>query len=358
MVFRYGNTKGDTRVIREMLSVLRIAKVLGWRAILKSYQIRRMSNITLRGFYATRVIIALLNIQLFDELVKCKRVNLERFAARENLDLKMLQILCEYLFELKILRREGTEYALDADGELIAKSMDGVYYLVHAYEDVIHHLESLLRKEMTYGLDVQRRADLVAQGSGSVGQLLAFPMMYEEIRRNRFRHVLDLGCGDGSFLIGLCQSNAGVRGYGVDIAPEAIALGKQRVAEANLADRVQLFVGDILDLDAVANQWSTVDVATAVYVIHEFQNGIVDLLKRFRAILPGVPLMICEVIRHSPEELRKKPGGIMEIQLFHELSHQRLFTREEWHSMFEQAGYTSIQENYLAFMRTCIYTVS
>lgn len=338
--------------------MLKIAKVLGGRSILQSRRIRRLSDRTLRGFYMTQAIIALLEVGFFREVAKCKKVNLEEFAARKNLDPRILQTLCDYLFELRVLRREGEGYALDRDGELIAKPMEGIYYLAHAYEDVIHHLGPLLRKEMAYGVDVRRRANLVAKGSGSVGHLLAFPMVYEEIRRNGFRNVLDLGCGDGSFLIGLCQGNASVQGYGVDITPEAIALGEQWVVEANLADRVRLFVGDILNLDAIATQWPRIDVATAVYVIHEFQGEIVGVLRRLRETLPGVPLMVCEVIRHTPEELRRKPGGLMEIQFFHELSQQRLFTREEWRCMFEQAGYTSIRENYLAFVRTCIYTVS
>jgi hypothetical protein len=71
-----------------------------------------------------------------------------------------------------------------------------------------------------------------------------------------------------------------------------------------------------------------------------------------------VPLIICEVIRHSPEELRRKPGGLMEIQLFHDLSNQSLMSRAEWQAVFQQANFQNIHEDYLDFARTAIYTVS
>jgi len=342
---------------KAMQAMFKVARVLGWRSILRSGRIRRISQDTLRGFYATRAIIALLDVGLFDELEERKTVHLAEFAARENLDFKVLQTLCDYLYELRILKCEGESYALDSDGELISESMKGVYYITQAYEDAVHNLELLLRKEKTYGLDIQRRAELVAKGSNWTGQLLAFPMVYEEIRRNDFHCILDLGCGDGAFLIGLCQRNPDVYGYGLDIAPEAIALGKRHLEDEDLQDRVQLFVGDIFDIGAIAGQLPAVDAATAVYVLHEFQDRIIEVLGRFRAAFPQVPLIICEVIRHTPEELRRKPGGVVEIQFFHELSNQRLFTLEEWRSMFRQAGFADINENYLGFVRTCIYTV-
>ncbi len=341
-----------------MQAVFKVARALGWRSILRSYRIKRIHQDTLRVFYATRAIIALLDVGLFDELGERKTVHLAEFAARENLNFKVLQTLCDYLYELRILKREGEGYALDLDGELISESMRGVYYLTQAYEDAVHNLELLLRKEKTYGMDVQRRAEFVAKGSNLIGQLLAFPMVYEEIRRNGFRRILDLGCGDGAFLIDLCQRNSDVYGYGLDIAPEAIALGKRHLEDEDLQGRVQLFVGDIFDIGALAGPLSAIDAATAMYVLHEFQDRIVEVLKRFRAAFPQVPLILCEVIRHTPEELRRKPGGVMEIQFFHELSNQRLFTLEEWRSMFRQAGFTNINENYLGFVRTCIYTVS
>lgn len=331
--------------------------MLGLQAILKSRRIKQISLETLRGFYATQAIIALLNVGLFDELAKQESIDIATFTAEKDLDTKVLQSLCDYLYELNILDYEDGRIRLDTDGELILNSMSGIYQLTYAYEEITSNLESILRKEKTVGVDIKRRSEYVSAGSGSIGRLLAFPMMNEEIRQRNFQHVLDLGCGDGTFLIELCKKNTSIQGYGLDIAPAGVAAGTRQLQKENLQDRIQLFVGDVMNIAASIDKLQSVDAVTSVYVMHEFQGQIVNVLRNFKAALPRVPLILCEVIRHSPQQLRKKPGGIMEIQLFHELSNQKLFTLEEWQTMFEQAGFTDIQQNYLSFARTCIFTI-
>jgi SAM-dependent methyltransferase len=313
---------------------------------------------TLRGYYATRAITALLNVGFLEEVARQGRVNLPAFAEAQSLDLRILRLLCDYLYGLKILNRAGEEYTFDAEGELIYESLAGAYHVVYAYEDMIHNLEPLLRREKTYGVDVRRRPEAMVRGSGSIGRLLAFPMMSDAVRRHRFQRVLDLGCGDASFLIYLCQHNPDLHGCGLDIEHEAIALSRQRLEEHNLQSRVELVEGDIFEIGALAPRLPAIDVATSVYVLHEFQDRIVEVLTRFRATFPGLPLLMCEVIRHTPEELRQRPGNILEIQLFHELSNQHLFTLAEWRRMFEEAGFANIDETYLQVARTCIYRVS
>lgn len=330
-------------------------RVLGLDAVQDMGRIRRLNQSTIRGYYTTQVMIALIEVGLINALATQQRVDLRAFAEQHSLDLRTLQSLCDYLYAQKILNRQEQEHWLDADGVTLVESMAGAFDLVHAYRDLFDNLAPIARGEKRYGVDIQRDAALVARGSGGVGRRFAFPIMAAELARRGLTEVLDLGCGDGGFLISLCSSSPQICARGIDIAPEAIAQGKQRVAEAGLADRVQLFVGDIFDAPVLSHQAGEVQVATSVYVMHEFQDQIVTVLQRLREALPGVALLFCEVIRHTPEQLREKPGGVLEIQLFHELSNQRLFTREEWHAMFAAGGYHQVEETYLDFARTAIF---
>ena len=117
--------------------------------------------------------------------------------------------------------------------------------------------------------------------------------------------VLDLGCGDATFLTDLCERNSRVRAHGLDISPEAIAAWQRKLAQKNLQDRVQLLVGDVFKIDALAEQLRGIEAATSIYVLHEFltdsRDQILKLLRTFKSALPGVPLILCEVIRHTPE---------------------------------------------------------
>ncbi len=338
-------------------SLWRLWRVLGWRSVLQAGRLRRIGAETVRGFYLTHTLNALLNVGLLDEMARQPAVDVDAFAAERGLDARLLRSLCDYLYALGFLERAPQGYALADNGRLVQGALSGAYHIVYAYEDIFHNLEALLRREKVYGVDVHRRAGFVARGSGAIGQMLAFPMMAEAIRRRRFQSILDLGCGDAAFLIDLCQREPAVRGVGLDIAPEAIALGRQRVAEQGLDGRIDLRLGDIAELATLRDELPAIDAATSVYVLHEFQDRIVEILQRLRMALPGTPLLVCEVIRHTPEELRRRPGNISEIQLFHELSNQRLLTRAEWRERFALAGFSRIDEDYLEPVRTCIYQV-
>lgn len=345
-----------------MLSQLRAIKALGWRSTLRAGKLKRLSNETIRGYYTTRAIIALFNVGFFDEIKEQQTVNLDAFATERGLDPGILGILCDYLFSLRILRRAGEQYALGAKGRLIVDASSGVFYHIYAYEDVFDHLEALLRQEKAYGTDITRRPEFVAKSSGQMGRLLAFPVVTDLLTRNGYERILDLACGDATFLIDLCQNQDHLEGYGIDIAPEGIALGQRRAEQYNLQDRIHLFVEDLFNIDKIADQFREVDVATCIYVLHEFlsisKEQTLDFLGKFKSSFAGIPLIVCEVVRHTPEELRAKPGGLIEIQLTHDLSKQSLFSRKDWQALFREAGFADVRENYLDFARTVVYTVS
>jgi SAM-dependent methyltransferase len=345
-----------------MRAFLHSVRVLGLRHMLKLQHARRLSQRTIRGHYTTRAIMALFEVGLLDALRAGGAVDLDDFAAAQGLDAEVLRFLCDYLYELRLLRRVGRRYTLDHQGVLLVETLRGSFDIVGAYDGVFSNLVPLLRREKIYGREVWRTPSLVASGSGEVGGLLAFPLVYDLIRRGSYTNVLDLGCGDGTFLIDICQRDATLHGYGVDLSPEAIAIGTRRIARGPLKHRIELLVADICALEPVRDQIARLDVATCIYVLHELlyrsETTALKLLGSFRASFPGVPLIVCEVIGHSSEVLRRHPGGLLEIQLFHKLSQQQLASRETWRALFSQAGFTNIREDYFGFARTAIYTVS
>jgi ubiquinone/menaquinone biosynthesis C-methylase UbiE len=160
----------------------------------------------------------------------------------------------------------------------------------------------------------------------------------------------------------MVTGNPHVTGYGIDLSPEGVSAGQKELERHNLQDRVHLLVGDMFNIDQVKDQLGPIDFATCIYVLHEMmtesRDTALELLRKFRSSFPGVRLAVCEVIRHSPDELRRKPGGVMDIQLFHALSNQLLFSQQEWRDVFREAGFTQIDEEYLAYARTAIFVVS
>jgi len=345
-----------------MIELLKAVRVLGLRPMLRLSRARRLGwEGIISGFHTTRAMQALFNVGFFDEVQKQGVINVASFAKSKHLDARILQSLCDALFSLSILTKHGADYALDAKGKLLVEEARGWFDGVYGYEEIFHCLEALLTGEKAYGKDVKKRADFVAKGSEAIEQRLYFPLAIDIIARNGFKKVLDLGCGEGTFLRRLCENNPEMTGYGIDIAPDIIAYGKEHVVQAGLQQRIHLFVEDIARIEKLPEPWQCIDVATAFFILHELLfagvDPVIELLQNFRTVFAGVPLIVFETIRPTPEEMRSKPRMGIQYFLQHDLSEQRPVSREEWRKLFKMAGCSSIEERYLRFARTAIFTL-
>jgi ubiquinone/menaquinone biosynthesis C-methylase UbiE len=304
---------------------------------------------------------ALFNVGFFEEMCKNGKVNVDSFTETKNLDNNILTAICDSLVALSILKKQSSDYMLDSKGRILVDVASGWFVGAYGYEEVFHYLEALLRKEKTYGKDIYRRPDFVCRGSGDIERLIYFPLAIDMIACDGFKNVLDLGCGDGTFLRNMCESNNELRGYGIDIAEEAIEEGKEKLKTANLQDRIQLFALDISKIETIPDPLEDIDVGITFFVLHELlftsKDRVLKLLGSFRRMFPDVPLIVFEAIRATPDEMHEKPGMAVQYLLQHEITHQKLVYREEWKELFKTAGFRSIEERYLKFARTSIFFI-
>lgn len=345
-----------------MIELFRTIQVVGLGNLLRLSRARRLGwEGILSGFYTTRTMQALFNVGFFDEIQAKDKVNVATFAAARKLDKRILQSLCDSLFALGILNKEGLNYSLGSQGRLLTEVARGWFDGAYGYEEVFHNLEALLRGEKEYGKNLKRRTEWVAKGSGEVEKWIYFPLAVDILSRWGSNKVLDLGCGEGTFLRYLCQRSDRVAGYGLDLAPEAIALGEEQAKQAGLADRIQFTVADISKMTEAPVSLKDIDAAITFFVLHEIlfsgPDAVIRLLSSFRDLFPGVPLIVFEAIRPTPEEMRQHPGMAIQYFLQHDLSNQKPVGRGQWKEIFAKAGWKSVEERYLNFARTSIFTL-
>lgn len=345
-----------------MLELIKVARILGVRHLVKLAQAERLGRKIERGFFMTRVINALFNIAFFDEFSKKDVVYLWDFASEKKIDLPTLETLCEYLYSLRILKRINEGYALDRNGSLISFAMRGTFDLIFGYENMMHELEPLLRKEKNYGQEIKRNGAFVAQGSGQAAKLLPFPVVADMILRENYKRPLDLACGNGDFLISLCKQKRTIVGHGVDISSEALHEARTNIRNHGLEDRIQLYQGDIFDLERMRGSIANADVATAFYILHEFlwpdSTKAIKFLASFRKFFKSKPLIVCEMMQQQPDILRKKPSLHLEYQLLQSLSQQGLAKREGWLAIFKKAGFKKVKERHLKFAKIGLFQIS
>ena len=346
-----------------MFEIVQAVRVVGLRNAVQLYRAYRTGWMgIISGFYTTRTLQALFNVGFFDELGARGRVDPAVFAAERGLDSEILRSLCESLFALSILRKSGSGYELEAKGRVLAEVARGWFQGTYGYEGVMHELESLLRKEKTYGVDVHRRWDDVAKGSEEMERWLHFPLAIDRLRRQGFRRVLDLGCGDGTFLRAFCASDPEALGRGIDIAPERVERARKLVREAGLEDRIDLLAADLTELEERPRSLEEIEVATAFLLLHEMlypgKEGALRFLAAYRRLFPRVPLLVFELIRPTADEMRRRPGMAVQYLLHHDLTHQKPVGRDQWVDLFREAGFRNIEERHLGFARTSVFALS
>lgn len=103
-------------------------------------------------------------------------------------------------------------------------------------------------------------------------------------------HLLDVACGTGDFSIAAYK--AGVQYItGIDISANMVEVGRKKVHEMGLDDRIALQTGDSEQMDF---EEGTFDVVTVAFGVRNFEHLEVGLKEMQRVLRPGGKVIILE----------------------------------------------------------------
>lgn len=349
-----------------MSSLLEVTRSLGFGKMMDSRRARRDAwEDLIAVHFVTRCFQTLLNLGVLDEMRHHGPLDPAVHAQRNGLDERLLGAVCDALYSRAMLKKdEAGRFSLEESSEfLVTNSLArGWFHLANGYENVLFHLEDLVRGTKKYGVDLVRDGELVGVGSGLASRDFYFPLVLDKLAGLNVKRVLDIGSGDGEFLRLICRRFPDAQGVGLDLSPEAVEAGRASVQASGLETRIVLHVGDAMRLASFQQELSGVDAGATFFVLHELCDGrtnqrALEFLRAFRQTLPGVPFIITETVRPTAAEMRSRPGPAIEYFLFHDLSGQHPVDRQTWRNLFAEAGYQSIEEDYIAFARTAIFTI-
>ncbi|MCH2139370.1 MAG: methyltransferase domain-containing protein, partial [Phycisphaerales bacterium] len=256
------------------------------------------------GFHAAHAIAGLIRIGAVDALSKGAPISLEDFP---EIDRKLLRSFFRYLTTIGVVESRGEDWVATASGrELFTERSLGAFGIFYeAYGEVTSRIPDLLDGTATYGSDVQRDGAALGLHCGLLARRLT-PLMASTLRAHHAKAALDIGCGDGSWLIEAAVHDPAFTGLGLDNSSGALGLAQQRADEAGVADRVHFALGDAFD-PTTWPELDHIDAITTIGVLHEqFRDGqdaVLGTLSQFAEIMRrediGTLLMIEPELRHD-----------------------------------------------------------
>ena len=111
--------------------------------------------------------------------------------------------------------------------------------------------------------------------------------------------VLDVGCGEGHYSIGLARLvGSSGRVISVDLRAEAVEALRKRIARSPLSARIEPRLSSERDL-AVEDVAGRVDFALAVYVVHHASDVPLLMSNVYGALKPGGVFLVVEPRHHA-----------------------------------------------------------
>ena len=279
---------------------------------------------------------------------------IEDLAKKFNLHEGRLRGFIQYLAnEGFVLLVDGDTVALTAAGEEISDFRPWYTLLVGGYAQTLLQLPTVFQAGGAYA---DRDSARVGVGSCGISQHDALPMTRRLLDRivDRPRTLVDIGCGDGSYLIELCRSITAVRGIGIEPDPASAVAARQLADLHGIAHRIDVQVGTATVLPSLEGYPGPLCFITA-FVLQEMlaQEGRAAVVRMFSTIFenhPDASWIVIEV-DHRPDDARVMSHalGLAYYNLYyliHQLTEQRLEPVRFWEQVYRDAGLRVVAREY------------
>lgn len=219
--------------------------------------------------------------------------------------------------------------------------------------DSIAPAYDFMNRAMTFGIDKLWRAKAVKM-----------------IRNHSPRQILDIATGTGDLAIKLARELPEVKITGVDLSEGMIEIGRKKVTEAGLDERVEMMTGDCLSLPMADDSY---DCVTVAYGVRNFERLLQGYREMLRVLRPGG--MLCVIELSTPTSAIVKPlykiytryiipavGRMVskDVRAYSYLpeSIAAVPQGEDMLAIMREAGFTDTRHRPLTFGTCTIYTVS
>lgn len=298
-----------------------------------------------RGFMKSRVILTGAELDLFTRIDR-RPSSAEEIAGALDLDLRATARVLDCLVAYGFLRKESDCYHLTGEGAAFSSlhpetvlpmllHMNGLWDRWSCLTDILRKNPVTPRRP---GLEMGERDQKAFIGAMHVvGRGLSFEVA-RALDLSRFKCLLDVGGGSGTYVIAFLTENPGMRAVLFDLE-ETIPMARERLESEGFLDRVNLVAGDFYRDELPAG----CDVALLSAIIH--QNSPEENAELFgkihRALEPGGILLIRD---HIMDESRTSPpaGAVFAINMLVNTRAGDTYTYGEVKEALERVGFSAV----------------
>jgi 2-ketoarginine methyltransferase len=300
----------------------------------------------IRAFILAQALYHFMDGGIQEAIASSKDLSVSALAQNLNLHKKRLRGFLRYLANEGYVRLTDNDTVnLTATGQEIADFHPWYKLLIGGYAKTFQQLSLVLKADGPYA---ERDSASVGVGSCGISQHDALPMTRQLLEKipGQWRTVIDLGCGDGSYLVDLCKANPNIRGIGLDSDPISVIVALEAASYHGVADRVYVQVGSATALPDFSQEARPLCFITA-FVLQEVleQSGRSAILEMLNSVFDHYPDSYWVVIEvdHRPNDptVMKKGLGLAYYNpyyLIHNLTQQRLEKVEFWEKLYHEAG--------------------
>jgi 2-ketoarginine methyltransferase len=299
----------------------------------------------IRGLVLAQTLFSFLELGIQDALARSPGVAIAELALRLDLHEARVRGLLRFLANEGFVRLENGENCfLTAEGDELARFRPWYKLLVGGYAETFLQLPRALKRDATYAT---RNASNVGAGSCGISQYDALPMTRRLIEKigGKWKTVVDIGCGDGSYLIDLCKMLPHARGIGIDPDQGSIDAAILAAQEHGLSERLTLRLGTATQIPALDTNDGPFCFITA-FVLQEMleQSGRDSIITMFRTTFarhPDSQWVVVEVDNRPDDPLLAQGLGqayYNPYYLIHHLTRQKLERVAFWRELYTEAG--------------------
>jgi len=165
------------------------------------------------------------------------------------------------------------------------------------------------------------------------------PKIVQAVNPGSARRLIDVGGGSGTYTIAFLEAAPEMSATLFDL-PDVVAMGRERITEAGLKDRVTLVAGNFYS-DSLPPGHDLALVSAIIHMNSAAQN--VDLYKKiFDALVPGGRIVIRDHVM-KPDKTAPKSGALFAVNMLAATPGGGTYTYEEIKAGLMAAGFENIK---------------